>query len=223
MWFSVDPLLPPVEVAELRSALLAEEQAWQPGADTAGWHARALKHNRQLDRSSPLHARLRVLVEQALLQHPLVASAALPLRVHGLLFSRSGPGEGYGRHLDNAFMAHGRSDLSFTVFLSDPADYEGGALTLESPFGEQEVRLPAGHAFLYPSTLLHQVKPVQRGERLAAVGWIHSRVRHADQRELLFELDTARRALFRQEGKGEVFDLVSRSYSNLLRRWGEGG
>jgi PKHD-type hydroxylase len=121
--------------------------------------------------------------------------------------------------MDNAWMRGGRSDLSFTVFLSEPEAYSGGALVLESPGGEESFRLPAGHALVYPSTLLHRVEPVTAGERLVAVGWIESRIRHADQRELLFELDTARRALFQRHGKDEIFDLISRSYSNLLRFW----
>ena len=128
-------------------------------------------------------------------------------------------GEGYGRHVDNAWMADGRSDLSFTIALADHDGYQGGALVLESSSGEEAFRLPAGHALVYPSTLLHRVEPVTAGERLVAVGWIESRIRHADQRELLFELDTASRALFERSGKDEVFDLISRSYSNLLRRW----
>ena len=150
---------------------------------------------------------------------PLVQAAAFPRRIHGLLFSRSGAGEGYGRHVDNAWMGGGRSDLSFSLFLSEPEAYAGGALVLETPAGEESFRLPAGHALVYPSTLLHRVEPVTAGERLVAVGWIESRIRHADQRELLFELDTARRCLFARHGKDEIFDLVSRSYSNLLRRW----
>jgi PKHD-type hydroxylase len=149
----------------------------------------------------------------------LLQAAAFPRRIHSLLFSRSGRGQGYGRHVDNAWMAAGRSDLSFTVFLSDPDAYSGGALVLELPAGEMAVRLPAGHALVYPSTLLHRVEPVTAGERLVAVGWIESRIRHADQREVLFELDTARRALFERQGKDEIFDLISRSYSNLLRCW----
>jgi PKHD-type hydroxylase len=146
-------------------------------------------------------------------------AAAFPRQIHSLLFSRSGVGEGYGRHVDNAWMAGGRSDLSFTLALTDPDGYQGGALVLESPSGEEAFRLPAGHALVYPSTLLHRVEPVTSGERLVAVGWIESRIRHGDQRELLFELDTARRALFERSGKDEVFDLISRSYTNLLRRW----
>lgn len=221
MRFTLEPLLEAQQVVALRMELLAEADAWRPGVETAGWHARTVKNNRQLDRSSPLQGQLAPRVVEPLLRHPLLQSAALPVRVHGLLFSRSGPGEGYGRHVDNAFMAEGRSDLSFTLFLSDPSEYEGGALVLESPSAEEALRLPAGHALVYPSTLLHRVEPVTQGERLVAVGWIQSRVRDADQRELLFELDTARRALFRQEGKSDVFDLISRSYTNLLRRWGE--
>lgn len=221
MRFRLEPLLTPSQVREICRELLAEDAPWQPGETTAGWVARGVKHNRQLERASDLHRRLAGSVEAALQEHPLVQTAALPLRFHGLLFSRSGPGEGYGRHVDNAYMAAGRSDISFTLFLSEPEAYQGGSLRLESPAGEEEIRLPAGHAIFYPSTLLHRVEPVRQGERLAAVGWVQSRIRSGERRELLFELDTARRALFRQEGKSEVFDLLCRCYSNLLREWGE--
>jgi len=221
MRFVLAPLLSADRVTEMRRDLLAEQDAWRPGAETAGWHARAVKRNLQLERSSDLHRRLAESLSGDLLAHPLLQAAALPVRIHGLLFSRAAVGQGYGRHVDNAFMTEGRSDLSFTVFLSDPAEYRGGELVLESPAGEECVRLPAGHALVYPSSLLHRVDTVREGERLVAVGWIQSRIRSAERRELLFELDTARRALFRSEGKGEVFDLVSRSYTNLLRMWGE--
>jgi PKHD-type hydroxylase len=220
MRFAVAPLLSPERVEAMRSALLAPAVPWRSGVETAGWHARTVKRNRQLAQDVALHGELAQQVREALLAHPLVASAALPVRVHGLLFSRCGVGEGYGRHVDNAYMKDGRSDLSFTLFLSDPASYTGGALMLETPAGEEPVRLAAGAAIVYPSTLLHRVEPVHSGERLAAVGWIQSRVREADQRELLFELDTARRALFASQDE-EVFALINRSYTNLLRRWGD--
>ncbi|MEB3322022.1 MAG: Fe2+-dependent dioxygenase, partial [Synechococcaceae cyanobacterium] len=213
MRFTLEPLLSDTEVEGFRRRLLGQEARWEAGAQTAGWHARGVKENLQLARSSPLHRQLADELGAALVRHPLVQAAALPVRVHGMLFSRSGPGQGYGRHVDNAFMAEGRSDLSFTVFLCDPEAYEGGGLILESPAGEEEVRLPAGQALVYPSTLLHRVETVRAGERLVAVGWIQSRIRSAERRELLFELDTARRTLFRREGKGEVFDLISRSYT----------
>jgi PKHD-type hydroxylase len=221
MRFQIESLLPAEQIASWRSRLLAPELEWRPGQETAGWHARAVKHNRQLERASALHQELAPLVHQALLAHPLLAAAALPARIHGLLFSRTGVGEGYGRHVDNAFMAEGRSDISFTLFLSEPASYAGGALVLEFPHGEEAIRLRAGDAILYPSTLLHRVEPVTEGERLVCVGWIQSRLRNAEQRELLFELDTARRQLFSQQGKSEIFDLLSRSYTNLLRMWSD--
>ena len=221
MRFQIESLLPAEQIASWRSLLLAPEVEWRPGQETAGWHARSVKHNHQLDRASALHRELAPLVHQALLVHPLLASAALPARIHNLLFSRLGPGEGYGRHVDNAFMADGRSDLSFTLFLSEPGSYQGGTLVLEYPDGEEAVRLGAGDLIVYPSTLLHRVDPVTEGERLVCAGWIQSRLRSAEQRELLFELDTARRTVFSQQGKGEIFDLLSRSYTNLLRMWGE--
>lgn len=221
MRFLIRSLVPPDQIAAWRGQLLAPGVDWRPGQETAGWHARTVKNNRQLERASALHQLLASQVSQALLAHPLAASAALPTGIHGLLFSLSGVGEGYGRHVDNAFMVGGRSDLSFTLALSDPDSYGGGALVLESPHGEESIRLGAGDVIVYPSTLLHRVEPVSEGERLVCVGWIQSRIRSAEQRELLFELDTARRTLFREQGKSESFDLISRSYTNLLRMWGE--
>lgn len=221
MRFQLNALLDPQTLENLLKELVSPEADWRPGQESAGWHARGVKHNRQLNRASPLHQRLAAQVSASLESHPLLQAAALPVRIHGLLFSRCGPGEGYGRHVDNAFMAEGRADVSFTLFLKEPATYNGGGLMLESLAGEEEVRLAAGSAIVYPSTLLHRVAPVTGGERLVAVGWIQSRVRDAERRELLFDLDTARRTLFQREGKSEVFDLISRSYSNLLRRWGE--
>ena len=219
MRFPIEPLLNPEQARAMAEALRGAGDLWTAGAETAGWHARGVKHNHQLDRGSPLQEQLASELQAQLLLHPLVQAAALPRRLHGLLFSRSGIGEGYGRHVDNAWMAGGRSDLSFTVWLSEPDSYGGGDLVLETPAGEESFRLAAGHALVYPSTLLHRVEPVTAGERLVAVGWIESRIRQAEQRELLFELDTARRALFERSGKDEIFDLISRSYSNLLRRW----
>lgn len=219
MRFVLDPLLSSTEVAELRQQLLGPNAVWVDGAATAGWHARERKHNRQLQSGSGLHALLSQQLHSKLLGHPLLQAAGLPRQIHGILFSRSGVGEGYARHVDNAWMAGGRSDLSISVFLSNPDGYDGGALVLESPSGEETFRLQEGQALVYPSTLLHRVEPVSAGERLVAVAWLQSRIRHDDQRELLFELDTARRALFARSGQDEVFDLVSRSYANLLRRW----
>jgi PKHD-type hydroxylase len=219
MRFLIEPLLSASQCRAMAERLQQAGDAWRPGTDTAGWHAREVKANRQLDCHSPLHCALAAELQDQLRAHPLIQAAAFPRQIHSLLFSRSGVGEGYGRHVDNAWMSGGRSDLSFTVALVDPDVYQGGHLVLETPSGEETFRLPLGHALVYPSTLLHRVEPVTAGERLVAVGWIESRIRQAEQRELLFELDTARRALFERSGKDEVFDLISRSYSNLLRRW----
>ena len=221
MRFQLESLLTDQQLLDWRGELLAPDVPWRPGEQTAGWHARAVKHNRQLDLNSQLHQSLAAQISKALLSQPLLCSAALPVQVHGLLFSLCGPGEGYGSHVDNAFMAAGRSDLSFTLFLTPPEAYGGGALVLQFPHGEESIRLAAGAAIVYPSTLLHRVEPVSEGQRLVCVCWIQSRVRNAERRELLFELDTARRLLFNQQGKTETFDLISRSYTNLLRMWAD--
>ena len=235
MQLQLHALLSPEQLADLRQQLLDPQAPWRPGAETAGWHARTVKNNRQLDRSSPLHRRLAEQVQDLLASQPLLQRAALPLAIHSVRFSRCGPGEGYGLHLDNAFMAEGRADLSFTLFLSDPLAYRGGCLLLgghhhdaseSNPLARvlpapEALRLAAGSAVVYPSTALHEVEPVRSGERLVAVGWIQSRVRSAERRELLFDLDTARSELFEREGKSGCFERISRSYTNLLRLWGE--
>ena len=222
MDFLIEPLLDEQVLQAFRSTLLQDESLWQSGAATAGWHARVVKNNRQLSQKSEIYQQLSAEIIRMLSQNPLVCCLAFPHKIHSLLFSRTGPGEGYGTHVDSVRMAQGRSDLSFTVALSDPAEYEGGDLVLENPFNQKRIRLAAGHAVGYPSTMLHQVAPVVSGERLVAVGWIQSRIRRDDQRELLFDLDTARRTQFQNHGKDDVFDLVTRSYNNLLRLWDEG-
>jgi len=159
-------------------------------------------------------------VIKALEANALFKAVALPMAIHSLLFSRCGPGQGYGRHVDNAFMPGGRADLSFTLFLSDPGSYSGGELVLELPYGDHAVRLPAGHAVLYPSSYLHRVEPVRSGVRYVAVGWVQSAVRSPEQRELIFELDTACRTLAAKYGRSDELDLLYRCQTNLLRLWG---
>lgn len=220
MRFLVEPLLPPDAVAQLTSSLRSEQARWEPGALTAGLQARAHKSNWQLDRETPLFKELQQQVVEAMLEHPLVGSAALPLRLHSVLFSRSGAGEGYGRHVDNAFMSGGRTDLSFTLFLSEPADYEGGELTIEYPDHTESFKLPAGHALVYPSSMLHQVEAVRTGQRLVAAGWIQSVIRDPQQRELLFELETACQSLAAKLERCDELDLLYKCHANLLRHWG---
>lgn len=220
MRFQIPDLLTPEEFAQISQALAQAE--FIDGKLTAGWHAKQVKHNEQLRRD--VAQDLRAIVEAALLRHPLFQSGARPRQVHSLLFSRYQTGMSYGRHTDNAFMggsAQLRADLSFTLFLNDPGDYGGGELITEGADDEQRYKLPANTVFVYPSSTLHRVAEVTSGQRLVAVGWVQSRVRDAAEREILFDLDAARRSLFAQSGKSNEFDLISKSLANLLRKWAD--
>ena len=144
-----------------------------------------------------------------------------PKALTPLMFSRYEKGMQYGSHVDDALMQGMRVDVAFTLFLSDPESYRGGELIIESAAGGDGVKLPAGSLIAYPATSLHRVADVTRGERLAAVGWARSFIRDPAQRELLFDLDTARRTLFAREGKSAEFDLLSKSLANLVRMWAD--
>jgi PKHD-type hydroxylase len=194
------------------------------GKVTAGWHAKLVKNNTQLKKSDELAQKLEKIVKKALERNLLLKTAILPKIIHSITFSRYEKGMFYGNHTDNAFMGKQnfwRSDVSFTLFLNDPTNYEGGELTIETMQGDRSYKLEAGAAIVYPSSFLHQVEPVTQGERLVAVGWIQCLVRDPAQREILFDLDTVRRSIFAKEGKTIEFDLLSKSHANLLRQWGE--
>ncbi|MDR5866042.1 Fe2+-dependent dioxygenase [Halomonas koreensis] len=201
------------------------DTAFRDGRETAGWHARTVKQNQQADGREPEIAELRQEVAKALQSNPLFQMAARPRRMKPLMFSRYQEGMTYGNHVDDAVMATPqgpmRTDLSFTLFLNDPDHYDGGELLVDSTAGEQTYKLPAGALILYPSSTLHRVEPVTRGERLAAVGWAQSQVRDPQQREILFDLDTTRRQEFEANGKTRTFDMMSKSLANLLRMWAE--
>ena len=137
------------------------------------------------------------------------------------MISRYKPGKQYGTHVDDALMSGMRTDISFTLFLAEPETYEGGALVVESAAGEQEFRLAAGAMIVYPSTALHRVESVKKGERLAAVGWARSFIRSSEQREILFDLENARRNIFDLHGKTLAFDQLSKCSANLLRMWAD--
>jgi PKHD-type hydroxylase len=187
----------------------------------AGRAARAVEDNLRAAADDPLAEAILARARRRLESHPVLAMAARPHRFGPLPLVRHEPGMGYGRHVDDAIMGGIRSDCSFTLFPADPATYEGGELVIESTAGEQGFELAPGHLVLYPSTTRHRVEPVTRAIRLALVGRLQSRVREADRRELLFELDTARRRLFDERGKDAVFDLIDKSFRNLLRMWVE--
>ena len=155
------------------------------------------------------------------MHHEVFVAAARPKRLVRLLISRYEPGMTYGTHVDDAMIDGVRTDLSFTLFLSDPASYEGGELVVEDSYGERAIKLSPGELILYPSTTLHRVEPVTAGLRLAAVGWLRSYVRDAERREILFDLETALRQVHAERGKTPVFDLLVKTRTNLLRRWAE--
>jgi PKHD-type hydroxylase len=217
MIFTVPDLLSPSEVAEMLAQLQSVEMT--DGKATAGWHANTVKHNQQLDAHHPIAKALVEQVRQTSLKHALFQAAARPRSVHSIRFNRYSDGMSYGRHTDNALMGGYRTDLSFTLFLSDAGSYEGGELVVEGIDSEQAYKLRAGSMLVYPASSLHRVEAVVSGVRWAAVGWVQSQIRDHGQREILFELDTVRRSLFAQSGKTNEFDLVSKSLSNLLRQW----
>src|SRR3954462_9239431 len=218
MQLVIADILTPEDLSEIRSALAA--MRFEDGAHTAGWSARLVKDNEQARESATLRL-LRERVETAIRGNDLFALAARPRALTPLLFSRYGPGQTYGAHVDNPLMDGLRTDVSFTLFLSDPEAYAGGELVIESAAGEDDLKLPAGHMVVYPSTALHRVAPVTRGERLVAVGWAQSFIRDAEKRELLLDLETARRQLFAKSGKTPELDLLSKTAANLVRIWAE--
>ncbi len=211
--------------AELKAieAVLADG-AFVDGRATAGWHARTVKRNEQVATTSDAARKAGEIVNAALNRHPVFRAAVLPRSIRPFLFSRYTERMTYGPHVDDAIMGRThpvRSDVSVTVFLSEPESYDGGELVIETTGGEEAYKLPIGSAIAYPSTTLHRVEPVTRGTRLVAVTWIQSMVRSAEDREILFDLDTARRTIFEQYGKTREFDLITKSYANLLRKWCE--
>lgn len=206
------------EAALLRETLA--RASFEDGRETAGFAARLVKNNRQATHDRKIET-LRKLVEERILGNDLFAMAVRPKALTSVMFSRYESGMQYGSHVDDALMQGMRTDVSFTLFLSDPESYDGGELVIESASGEDAVKLAAGSLVAYPSTALHHVAPVTRGERLAAVGWARSFVRDGAEREMLFDLDTARRQMFARDGKTAEYDLVSKSLANLLRMWVE--
>lgn len=219
-------LLSTDEVAHARRLLLADDAPWVDGARSAGGQAVQRKSNRQLAQDSPSAATLRELVLAALRRDPVFFSAALPRRIFNPLFNRyEGVANHYGQHVDGAVLHSQtsgewvRSDLSCTVFLTEPDDYDGGELVVHDTFGQQAVKLPAGDAVLYPGTSVHEVRPVTRGARIASFLWIESMVRGQEQRRLLFEMDMALLALRQRHGETDEAIRLTGTYHNLLRMW----
>ena len=222
MIFSIDSVLSPEEITEIKQIL--EQAEFVDGKLTAGWHAKLVKNNQQL-KAGTSQKELKAKIRTALVKNALFQTTVRPKIIHSILFSRYNDGMSYDTHVDNALMKNNgsfcRSDVSFTLFINSPQDYEGGELTIEGVQEEQHYKLDAGSAIVYPSTTLHRVNPVTKGTRLVVVGWVQSVIRDASEREILFDLETARRAIFAKSGKTPEFDLISKSIANLLRKWAE--
>jgi PKHD-type hydroxylase len=228
MLLTLPDILSPDDIRTARELL--RDAPWADGRDSAGPQALAVKNNQQLPHACEAATRIRQMVLDGLNRSALFFSAALPLRIFTPRINRyGGEHNTYGDHIDNAVRLKAttvgteyvRTDVSCTVFLNDPDEYDGGELTVSDTYGTRGVKLPAGHAVLYPGTSLHQVTPVTRGERLACFLWVQSMVRSDEQRRLLYELDMNLLALRQRHGETAETTGLTGTYHNLLRMWAE--
>jgi len=225
MLVQIPQLLSADEVREARALL--EGADWEDGRATAGHRAASVKRNLQLPLDHPVARTLAQRIVDRLARTPLFIAAALPLRILPPRFNRYEGGGTYGNHVDNAIFPFPgtaervRTDISTTLFLSDPSDYDGGDLVIEDMFGTHSIKLPAGDAVVYPGSSLHRVEPVTRGVRFASFFWTQSLVRSNEQRRILFDLDCAIQQLTVDQPEHETLDGFTAVYHNLLRQWSE--
>jgi PKHD-type hydroxylase len=225
MLLQIPSLFSPEEVREFRAVL--ESADWSDGRITAGHRAAKVKDNLQLSEMDPTANLLGDRIIERLASTPLYIAAALPFRIYPPRFNRYEGGGTYGNHVDNAiFPIPGtplrlRTDLSTTIFFSDPDEYEGGDLVIEDTYGEQRVKLAAGDMVLYPGSSLHRVEPVTKGTRYASFFWTQSLVRSTENRRMLFELDCSIQAITADHAGHEGLDGLTNVYHNLLRQWSE--
>ncbi len=225
MLLHVPDVLSAEQVSACRKAL--DDAPWADGRMTAGHQSARAKNNLQLPEDSPVARELGTLVLGALERNPLFLSAALPAKIFPPLFNCYREGQSFGVHVDNAVRQFRgsafriRTDLSVTLFLSHPDEYDGGELSIEDTYGHQRVKLPAGHLVVYPASSLHRVEPITRGARIASFFWIQSMVRDDGARALLFDLDTAIQRLSTKQPDDPSVVQLTGVYHNLLRRWSE--
>ncbi len=226
MLICVPDVLSKEEVADFRRIMDATD--WEDGRSTAGAQSALVKNNEQLPPNSQVARQLGDRVLKAITSNPLFISAAIPLHIFPPLFNRYGPGKHFGVHVDNAVRGDHltgmriRTDLSVTLFLAEPEEYDGGELIVEDYYGSHEVKLPAGHLVLYPASSLHMVTPVTRGTRVGSFFWLQSMVRGAHARSLIFDLDTAIQALVERLGRDDPETVkLTGIYHNLIRYWAE--
>jgi PKHD-type hydroxylase len=229
MLLRIPDILTPEQVLQARQIL--DKAEWIDGRVTAGHQSSQAKDNMQIAEGSPAWCELGDMILKALGQNPLFLSAALPLHVFPPLFNRYSGGQSFGTHVDNAIRQvpgsphRLRTDISATLFLAEPEEYDGGELSIEDTYGVHRIKLPAGHMVLYPATSLHHVTPVTRGARISSFFWIQSMLRDDGQRSLLFDLDLAIQRLGRDLPDQSVAALTAVQltgvYHNLLRQWAE--
>jgi PKHD-type hydroxylase len=225
MLLPIPDILAPEQVTKARRIL--DQAEWFDGKVTAGHQSARAKDNMQLPEDSAAARELGGMILDALGQNPLFIAAALPLRVFPPLFNRYAGGQSFGTHVDNAMRQipgmgqRIRTDLSATLFLANPDEYDGGELTVEDTYGSHGIKLPAGHMILYPATSLHHVRPVTRGARVASFFWMQSMVRDDGQRTILFDLDTAIQRLNLDHHNHPSAVQLTGVYHNLLRRWAD--
>jgi PKHD-type hydroxylase len=228
MLICVPDVLSKADVTEFRSVL--DDAAWEDGRSTAGAQSALVKSNEQLPPNSDTTRKLGARVITALTASPLFISAAIPLHIFPPLFNRysASGGHRFGVHIDNAVRGdlltgmRIRTDLSVTLFLSEPDQYEGGELIVEDRYGSHEIKLPAGHLVLYPASSLHKVTPVTHGTRVASFFWLQSMIRDAHARSLIFDLDTAIQGLVERLGRDDPETVkLTGIYHNLIRYWAE--
>jgi PKHD-type hydroxylase len=225
MLLTIPDLFSREQVEDIRRKLDSTE--WVDGRVTAGHQSTLAKNNMQIPEGHPVAKEVGELILQTLGQNPLFVSAALPMKVFPPLFNRYSGGQSFGTHIDNAIRhlkgtTHRvRSDLSATLFFSSPEEYDGGELVVEDTFGIHSVKLPAGHMVLYPSSSLHNVRPVTRGARVSSFFWIQSMVRDDGARTLLFDLDNVTQRIAAEQIDSPNAIRLTGIYHNLLRRWAE--
>jgi PKHD-type hydroxylase len=226
MLLRIPQALNPGELEQVRGLLAAAQ--WADGRVTAGDQSAAVKNNQQLPEDLPAAQQARHIVSVALARNPMFVTGALPKTVYPPLFNRyRGDANAFGDHIDNAVRTHAatarhvRTDISCTLFLSPPADYDGGELVVQDTYGQQRIKFDAGDMVMYPGTSVHRVEPVTRGERLACFFWIESMVRRDDQRRLLYEMDMAILALRQTGGDSPETVRLTGCYHNLLRMWAD--
>jgi len=225
MLLHIPGVLTSEQVAECRTAL--DQADWTDGRATAGYQSARVKNNRQVPENHPVARRLGDMILSIVEKNALFMSGALPLKVVPPLFNRYEGGQTYGNHIDGAIRPVAgtphrvRTDLSATLFLTAPENYDGGELVIEESFGSQRIKLPAGDMVLYPGTSVHRVEPVTRGARIAAFFWIQSMVRQGERRKILFELDTTIQELARTVTDQAPVVKLTNIYHNLLRQWAD--